>query len=770
MAAPGACPSGWLLDGLGRCARWVAPLQVEAPDWFAYASVPLQDGRAMVVTDRSVDLFDLATGATTSAAPMQREVGWPFLVDLGDGTVLAAGGYTEDGRVEDAEVYLIGEDRWEPLEGRWPPGMVVRSTDGGQVLVVGDQACARFDVRQRRMHELRCPKQSRSYPGLEALPDGRILAVGGVLGEGEDAPVSAAVSLLDARHRRWRSRADSPIAWASPELVALPGPAVLAMSFRPDAEQAALYDVRRNRWTTLPVPESVRGVLHVEALPDGGAWGVSAGAVWAFDADALAFEVTSPLASRAFGTVPDGDGHAWVHTREGLQRLGPGEQAFNAPPDSIFARMVTAPTGEAVWVGDGEAHVSRDGRAWVREAVALPRAAAVVATDDAVVVLGGYRVDERGDSTPSPEVWVRRDGAWRRGVDMPSAEGRSAAPSTSTDLAAVALPSGQVLTSDGLRYDPVADRFGDAPELPREALLALSDGRVVALGIEAGWVLPADAHSTTLEGAVPVTLPSARESYATLVLPDDRVLLTGGMGRGSGTFHDDAWVLDPDSGTFEALPRMTQNRWDHVLLPLPESAVLAVGGAQHSAEVYDPVAGAWSATLTLPHEAQRPVGTVLPSGALVVVDEGVSQRFESQGARALPLELPPEAVSLGDPRAARWWRLEADARCALAELQPTSAACDPLDGDGLRPVEGPPRDAVRFPTRVNPVDASGAPVLRGWRDRCWVLEPEPTPVVCPAGMLQKAWDRCVFGEVFRGERFDCWCDGPLGGGAVDCPM
>ncbi|MGE3175082.1 MAG: Kelch repeat-containing protein [Planctomycetota bacterium] len=143
---------------------------------------------------------------------------------------------------------------------------------------------------------------------------------------------------------------------------------------------------------------------------------------------------------------------------------------------------------------------------------------------------------------------------------------------------------------------------------------------------------------TRTTSALPaLSLP--RASHRAARLPDGRVLVTGGVTTG-GIVTATCEFFDPQTLTFVPAPAMLAPRAGHALTLLDDGRVLATGGvadwqnagvnfiaalntAQNSAEVFDPVAGTWSA---LPPMASPRLGhshTVLLDGRVLVVS-GIS--------------------------------------------------------------------------------------------------------------------------------------------------
>jgi large repetitive protein len=174
--------------------------------------------------------------------------------------------------------------------------------------------------------------------------------------------------------------------------------------------------------------------------------------------------------------------------------------------------------------------------------------------------------------------------------------------------------SGSGLISAEL-YDPRTGTFSPTGSMttPRSFHTAtvLSDGRVlVAGGSPSGW-----SWTTPLPGAGEIYDPTTgafsptgpmvlrRTSHAATQLADGRVLITGGV-RNNGTMVAASEIFDPRTGTFTATGAMADMREFHTATLLADGRVLVVGGGGDyananflsSAELYDPDAGAFTAT------------------------------------------------------------------------------------------------------------------------------------------------------------------------------
>jgi N-acetylneuraminic acid mutarotase len=121
-----------------------------------------------------------------------------------------------------------------------------------------------------------------------------------------------------------------------------------------------------------------------------------------------------------------------------------------------------------------------------------------------------------------------------------------------------------------------------------------------------------------------MTVP--RQSHTATLLPNGTVLVAGGIGgtAASGvSIQTSAEIYDPVAGTWTATGSMTSPRDYYTATLLPNGTVLAAGGdnangQQASAEIYDPVAGLWTATGSMTNARDYYTATLLPNGTVLV--------------------------------------------------------------------------------------------------------------------------------------------------------
>ncbi|MGO8816531.1 MAG: kelch repeat-containing protein [Terriglobia bacterium] len=216
--------------------------------------------------------------------------------------------------------------------------------------------------------------------------------------------------------------------------------------------------------------------------------------------------------------------------------------------------------------------------------------------------------------------------------------------------AATLLPNGLVLITGGATtaqgsptldsaelYDPVANTFtalsatmtsarsGHTATLLPNGLVLITGGftdTITALNT-------AEVYNPTTQAftALSATMVSTRGGHTATLLPTGMVLLAGGF-NDSDTNLNTAEIYNPTAGTFTALTAtMTSSRDQHTATLLPNGLVLLAGGstsahgdpALNTAELYDPVAGTFTATTnTMTTAREFDAAALLPNGTVLL--------------------------------------------------------------------------------------------------------------------------------------------------------
>jgi len=117
------------------------------------------------------------------------------------------------------------------------------------------------------------------------------------------------------------------------------------------------------------------------------------------------------------------------------------------------------------------------------------------------------------------------------------------------------------------------------------------------------------SNDPSANGTVVLTgnMSAARSGHTATLLPNGKVLITGGMER-NGMFHATAELYDPGNSTFASAGSMTAQRICHTATLVTNGKVLLAGGIDHpysdlaTAELYDPATGKFTPTgsMTIP--------------------------------------------------------------------------------------------------------------------------------------------------------------------------
>jgi hypothetical protein len=121
----------------------------------------------------------------------------------------------------------------------------------------------------------------------------------------------------------------------------------------------------------------------------------------------------------------------------------------------------------------------------------------------------------------------------------------------------------------------------------------------------------------------------ARSRHTATLLPSGKVLIAGGLGNSGGDVAI-AELYDPVAGTFTATGSLLTPVQFHTATLLPNGEVLIAGGRDDLesfnsvaiAELYDPVARTFAATGSLALAREQHTATLLPNGQVLVAAGG----------------------------------------------------------------------------------------------------------------------------------------------------
>ncbi len=241
----------------------------------------------------------------------------------------------------------------------------------------------------------------------------------------------------------------------------------------------------------------------------------------------------------------------------------------------------------------------------------------------------------------------------------PSATGIYHVVATSAaDTTRSATASVTVTTSSG-RFTPTGD-LDDARVFHRATLLL--DGKVLVTGGAELYPFPFSSQATAelfdpATGSFTLTssMASPRYSHTATLLPNGKVLVTGGFGA-SGTDGEgdpilprvlgSAELYNPSAGAFEVTSNLKTGRGLHTATLLTNGKVLIVGGTVEKsggastpmAELYDPTTGAFTPTGSMATPRSGHTATLLPNGKVLIAGGGTkaAELFDSAAGTFTP--------------------------------------------------------------------------------------------------------------------------------------
>ena len=190
-----------------------------------------------------------------------------------------------------------------------------------------------------------------------------------------------------------------------------------------------------------------------------------------------------------------------------------------------------------------------------------------------------------------------------------------------------------------------------------------------ATHLQAGMVLiaggsSADGSLATTELFDPATnsfqpsgsMAMSRREHSATLLNDGKVLIAGGLSLDATGNHTSpsAELYDPATGAFSSASTMSTIRNDHTASLLNDGRVLITGGsifcisgcalinAFATAELYDPVANAFSGTGSMATARLKHTATVLPSGLVVISGGHTPDTGDTQ-------YIPTASIEIYDP-------------------------------------------------------------------------------------------------------------------------
>jgi N-acetylneuraminic acid mutarotase len=291
----------------------------------------------------------------------------------------------------------------------------------------------------------------------------------------------------------------------------------------------------------------------------------------------------------------------------------------------------------------------------VPDLVSIRGTTATVLLKDGRALAAGGGVGQQG--LAAAELFDPKAGVWQSTAPMNQAR---------RGHTAVVLGDGRVLVAGGINegellnsaevYDPATSKWTTvAPmSVPRlgNTLTLLANGNVLATGGTAADTAPGSGGGQTIRPDATAEIynvaankwtttsggmSTPRFEHSATLLDDGRVLIAGGQGppiAGNTGALKTTEIYDPAVDSFRKSNDMTDARFNHNALKLPDKTVMVVGGAGGTngdtslatAEVFDPSTGGWTPAGALTGSRTGAAAAVFPDGrVLVAAGESVTR-------------------------------------------------------------------------------------------------------------------------------------------------
>ena len=268
---------------------------------------------------------------------------------------------------------------------------------------------------------------------------------------------------------------------------------------------------------------------------------------------------------------------------------------------------------------------------------------------------------------------------------------------------ATLLPSGMVFVVGGrdsydspplantlLSFDPISGVWYTNPPMATGRSLhtatLLPNGKVLVTGGMSGPdSLPTNSAELydPLSGWSPTaSLSNARYGHTATLLLNGKVLVVGGYfyDEDGGYYLASAQLYDPASGTWSTTGSLGTGRTHHTATLLPSGMVLVTGGYNYydrfldSADLYDPASGTWSPAGLMSNKREHHTATLLPNGKVLVGGGYFGDQTGSHSLASAEL-YGPNVIKVKLPRLLAFYPF--DFGCTLAVTAATPAPARP---------------------------------------------------------------------------------------------
>jgi hypothetical protein len=251
-----------------------------------------------------------------------------------------------------------------------------------------------------------------------------------------------------------------------------------------------------------------------------------------------------------------------------------------------------------------------------------------------VLAAGGYRQPNTHGTISDCELYDPAKRRWKRtGAMQTPRELYAATKLPDGDVLIIAGFSNGDITRTVERYEARHGRFRPAASLQTARFghtATLLDGRILVTGGRAAK----DVSLTTTEiydidSGTWSPGPEMREDrfrHTATRLPDGRILIAGGYSSTQKKTLATAEIYDPAANTFTLLPStMSDGRMDHTATLLPNGRVLITGGWNSlknrtvaSVDLFDPATNSFTPAAPLPASRHEQAAALLPNGDVLL--------------------------------------------------------------------------------------------------------------------------------------------------------
>ena len=262
------------------------------------------------------------------------------------------------------------------------------------------------------------------------------------------------------------------------------------------------------------------------------------------------------------------------------------------------------------------------------------RAAAVRLHDGRVLIVGGVdtvpvpMASFSGPAMPwillSTDLFDPANGHFSAAAQMKTAR---------DEPTATLLKDGSVLivgggASNAELFDPATNRFAPSGEMAasryEQTATMLQSGKVLIAG---GGPATSELYDASADKFIPAgQMDTTRIYHTASLLVDGRVLIAGGSQYARSAATNATAIYNPESGTWEAGPKMVEARVSHTATTLNDGKILLAGGcSDRSAELYDPSGGKFALTGHMTISRYGHSATLLPDGKVLIAGGWDSQ-------------------------------------------------------------------------------------------------------------------------------------------------